>query len=99
LLQSLLAVSASIPVGSDVYLCGGGVHNLFLSERLTYQNPESSIMQTNDLGVHVDFVEAAAFARFAKQTMDGTPSNLPSVTGANIGGSLSKIMNNTIYKK
>jgi len=79
---TVMSVSASIPAGSDVYLCGGGVHNLFLSERLINQNPESSIMQTNDLGVHVDFVEAAAFAFFAKQTMDGTPSNLPSVTGA-----------------
>lgn len=79
---TVISVSASIPTGSDVYLCGGGVHNLFLAERLDYQNPDSEVMLTNNLGVHTDFVEAAAFALLAKQTMDGLPSNLPSVTGA-----------------
>jgi anhydro-N-acetylmuramic acid kinase len=37
---------------------------LFLCERLTYQNPESEISVTDDLGVPVDYVEAAAFAYF-----------------------------------
>lgn len=79
---TVMSISASIPKGEDVYLCGGGVHNLFLCERLTYQNPESEISVTDDLGVPVDYVEAAAFAYFAKQTMNGEPSNLPLVTGA-----------------
>ena len=79
---SALSISQHIPQGMDVYLCGGGVHNLFLAERLAYLNPESEVSITNDLGVHVDFVEAAAFAFFAKQTLDQQPSNLPSVTGA-----------------
>lgn len=79
---TVMSISASIPMGIDVYLCGGGVHNLLLAERLDYQNPNSEVMLTNDLGVHVDYVEAAAFAFFAKQTIDGKASNLPSVTGA-----------------
>ncbi len=79
---TVISISDNIPAGSDVYLCGGGVHNLFLCERLSYQNPNSEISMTDDLGIHADFVEAAAFAFFAKQTMNGTPSNLPSVTGA-----------------
>ena len=79
---TVMSISASIPEGEDVYLCGGGVHNLFLCERLSYQNPNSEISMTDDLGIPVDYVEAAAFAYFAKQTMNSEPSNLPSVTGA-----------------
>ncbi len=77
-----MSVSANIPAGAEVYLCGGGVHNLFLCERLIYQNPNSEILVTDDLGVSVDYVEAAAIAYFAKQTINGKPSSLPSVTGA-----------------
>ncbi len=79
---TVMSVSANIPLGADVYLCGGGVHNLFLFERLVYQNPDSKVTLTNDLGVFVDYVEAAAFGFFAQRTLAGLPSNLPSVTGA-----------------
>ncbi len=79
---TVMSISASIPTGATVYLCGGGVHNLFLRERLSYQNFDNEITTTDDLGVPIDYVEAAAFAYFAKQTIAGKPSNLPSVTGA-----------------
>ncbi len=79
---TVLSISQNIPDAADVYLCGGGVHNLFLRERLEYENPNSSVMITNDLGIHVDFVEAAAFAFFAKRTLAGKASNIPEVTGA-----------------
>jgi anhydro-N-acetylmuramic acid kinase len=58
------------------------VHNLFLAERLAYLNPHSEMMTTDDLGMPVDYVEAAAFAFFAQQTLEGKTSSLPSVTGA-----------------
>ncbi|MEO1939392.1 MAG: anhydro-N-acetylmuramic acid kinase [Candidatus Thioglobus sp.] len=77
-----MSISKHIPKGADVYLCGGGVHNLFLAERLAYLNPHSEMMTTNDLGIHVDYVEAAAFGFFAKQTLEGKTSSLPLVTGA-----------------
>jgi len=35
-----------------------------------------------DHGIDPDFVEAIAFAWLAKQTLEGKPGNLPSVTGA-----------------
>ncbi len=79
---TVISISDNIPQESDVYLCGGGVHNAFLVERLTALNPQSNIMNTNDLGVHVDYVEAAAFAYFAKRTLAGQTSNLTAVTGA-----------------
>jgi len=77
-----MSVSQQITQGSDVYLCGGGVHNLFLAERLSYLNPLSKVSTTNDLGMPVDYVEAAAFGFFARQTLEGKTSSLPSVTGA-----------------
>lgn len=79
---TVVSISNNIPSGSDVYLCGGGVHNAFLVERLMYLNPQSNVTNTNDLGVHVDYVEAAAFAYFAKRTLAGKSSNLTAVTGA-----------------
>ncbi len=77
-----MSISQHITKGARVYLCGGGVHNLFLLERLNYLNSHNKITTTADLGIHPDFVEAAAFAFFAQQTLLGKPSNLPTVTGA-----------------
>ena len=77
-----LSISKYIEKGVDVYLCGGGVHNAFLVERLHYLNPHSHIMDTGELGIHVDYVEAAAFAFFAQRTLAGKTSSLPAVTGA-----------------
>lgn len=77
-----LSISQHITQGADTYLCGGGVHNAFLFERLVSLNPHSKITTTDDLGMPVDFVEAAAFAFFAQQTLAGKTSSLPRVTGA-----------------
>ena len=77
-----MSISQQIAKGADVYLCGGGVHNLFLAERLACLNPRSEVSTTNDLGMPVDYVEAAAFGFFAQQTLKGKTSSLPLVTGA-----------------
>ena len=45
-------------------------------------NAAASTLSTDDLGMPVDYVEAAAFAFFARQTLEGNTSSLPSVTGA-----------------
>ncbi len=79
---SAKSISQNIAKGEKVYLCGGGVHNLLLTERLAELNPNNAIATTHDLDIDPDFVEAAAFAFFAKQTLVGLPSNLPVVTGA-----------------
>lgn len=77
-----VTISQYIKEGLDVYLCGGGVHNLFLLERIAYLNPNNHITTTQDLGVSADYIEAAAFAFFAKQTLESKPSNIISVSGA-----------------
>lgn len=69
-----------------VYLCGGGAHNTLLIQHLrtmlSNTQPLAVLATTAELGVGVDWVEAAAFAWLAKQTIAHKPSNLPAVTGA-----------------
>ena len=79
---SAVTISQHIKEDMEVYLCGGGVHNLFLLERITYLNPNNQITTTQTLGMSADYVEAAAFAFFAKQTLESKPSNVISVSGA-----------------
>ncbi len=65
----------------ELYLCGGGAHNGALTARLKELLP-IPIATTDELGIGADWVEAAAFAWLAKQTLENKPGNLPSVTGA-----------------
>jgi len=66
----------------EIYLCGGGAHNLTLRNRLAAMLPDSTVQATNILGVDGDYLEAIAFAWLAQQTMHGRSANLPAVTGA-----------------
>ena len=66
----------------ELYVCGGGIHNQFLMERLQHHLPAFKITSTQRLGVSPDWMEAIAFAWLAKQTLEGKPGNLASVTGA-----------------
>ena len=67
---------------TEIYLCGGGAHNLILHCRLAALLPERSVQTTDVLGVDGDYLEAIAFAWLAQQTLHGKPANLPLVTGA-----------------
>ena len=66
----------------ELYVCGGGAHNLDLLERLRRCLPQCRIDTTAALGTDPDWVEAIAFAWLARQTLAGRPANLPAVTGA-----------------
>ncbi|MGA1621863.1 MAG: anhydro-N-acetylmuramic acid kinase [Synechocystis sp.] len=65
-------------------LCGGGVHNLYLRERLQHHlGDRTQIQSTDDLGLSSDFKEAIAFAVLAYwRFQDQFPGNVPGVTGA-----------------
>ena len=67
---------------SEIYLCGGGALNSFLIDRLKSLMPDTQIQLTDVLGVATQYVEAAAFAWLAKQSLFSKPGNLPEVTGA-----------------
>lgn len=66
----------------EVYLCGGGAHNVLLVQSLKQLFGAKLLTTTEALGVGVNWVEAAAFAWLAKQCCEHKPSNLPAVTGA-----------------
>ncbi|MGP1677034.1 MAG: anhydro-N-acetylmuramic acid kinase [Burkholderiales bacterium] len=76
------AVDQHCPQADELYICGGGAHNLDLFERLRRSLPQCHIDTTAALGTDPDWVEAIAFAWLAKQTLAGRPSSLPAVTGA-----------------
>ncbi|EHK90609.1 anhydro-N-acetylmuramic acid kinase [Aggregatibacter actinomycetemcomitans] len=72
-------------------VCGGGAKNGLLMERLQALLPNWQCHPTNDAGLDVDYVEAAAFAWLAYRRIHNLPSNLPSVTGAKSAVSLGAI--------
>ncbi|MDO8961731.1 MAG: anhydro-N-acetylmuramic acid kinase [Methylophilus sp.] len=76
------ALKRFCPAVDEVYLCGGGAHNTLLRNELGVNLSGASVALTDALNVGVDWVEAAAFAWLAQQTMQHQPSNLPAVTGA-----------------
>lgn len=67
---------------TEIFLCGGGVHNQLLSERIQANLPQYKIATTAKVGLDPEWVEAVTFAWLARQTMHHQPGNLPSVTGA-----------------
>lgn len=68
----------------ELYVCGGGAHNDFLMARIdALTGPDIKVNSTEVLGIAPDWIEAAAFAWLAKQTLNHQTANLPSVTGAN----------------
>jgi anhydro-N-acetylmuramic acid kinase len=67
---------------AEIYVCGGGSHNRHLLARLRALLPGIPVATTGVLGLDPDWVEAAAFAWLAHQTLAGHAGNLPSVTGA-----------------
>jgi anhydro-N-acetylmuramic acid kinase len=66
----------------EIYCCGGGAHNRLLMADLQALHGNVAVKTTQDFGMGVDWVEAAAFAWLAHQTIVNKPSNLPAATGA-----------------
>ncbi len=67
---------------TEIYICGGGASNLQLMARLQELLLPMPVNTTTELGIPPGWVEASAFAWFAKQTLAGRPSSDPAVTGA-----------------
>jgi anhydro-N-acetylmuramic acid kinase len=75
------SIAAYAPDTARVLVCGGGVHNASLMQRLA-QRSSAPVGSTGEFGVEPDWMEALAFAWFAKRTLENQAANLPSVTGA-----------------
>ncbi len=87
-LDDLLATAAEVTARSiqsairpddEVIASGGGVRNGRIMRLL---KGGRSLRVTDDLGVPFEAKEAVAFALLGAATLDGEPSNVPSVTGA-----------------
>jgi len=68
--------------GASLYLCGGGAHNAALLDAIARQVAPTPVATTTALGLDPDYVEAVAFAWFARRTLEGLTSSAASVTGA-----------------
>lgn len=67
---------------SEMLVCGGGVFNLCLMDRLQAHLPQLNVAKTDERGLPAMQVEATAFAWLAKQFVQRRPGNLTEVTGA-----------------
>ncbi len=66
----------------DLWVCGGGAYNQYLVERLRANLPCFQVISTTQVGIDPQWIEAAAFAFLAKQTIEKKPGNCINVTGA-----------------
>lgn len=76
------ALQASAPATTRLLVCGGGVHNTRLMQRLQALLPAMTVESTASVGLDPDWIEAMAFAWLARETLAGRPGNLPAATGA-----------------
>lgn len=68
---------------NNIYVCGGGVKNTFLMERIKhFAGTNRKVTSTNALKVDPDWVEALGFAWLAYCHQHQIEGNIPNVTGA-----------------
>jgi anhydro-N-acetylmuramic acid kinase len=79
---TLAAAVRQYAPGAALYGCGGGAHNLALLNTIAALIAPNRVASTAALGLDPDYVEAVAFAWFAKRTLEGLTSSAGSVTGA-----------------
>ena len=66
----------------EIYISGGGSHNLTLMEHLKTLFQPIPLLPIDSIGFSSDAKEAIAFAVLANEAVHGHPTNLPQVTGA-----------------
>jgi anhydro-N-acetylmuramic acid kinase len=81
--QTIIQALSQLPEPVDeIYICGGGAYNTQLMQRLETLAQPARVASTQLLGIAPEWVEAAAFAWLAKQTLERKSGNLIDVTGA-----------------
>ena len=76
------AIHHFLPEIKTLIVCGGGAHNQHLIKQLQNNLQPVHVVTSSAYHLHPDWVEAAAFAWLAKQTLSKTPINLSEITGA-----------------
>jgi len=76
------AIQAWAPNTSRILLCGGGSYNSFLVSQLQNSLANIPLEATSNYGISEEWMEAMAFAWYAKRNLEAKTTNIPSVTGA-----------------
>lgn len=76
------AIEHFLPPVDTLIVCGGGAHNLHLMQQLGEHLCNINIQTSDQLGIATDWVEAAAFAWLAHQTLHQHTGNLAEASGA-----------------
>lgn len=77
------AVRAHAAQACEVLVCGGGVHNRVLMTALATELAPLPVRSTQAIGIDPDFVEAMAFAWFARERLaNRAVQSLDQITGA-----------------
>ncbi|GAB4198132.1 MAG: anhydro-N-acetylmuramic acid kinase [Wenzhouxiangellaceae bacterium] len=66
----------------QVYVCGGGVHNRRLMQRLSSALNGIAVASTASVGIDPDWVEATLFGWLAWRHLNAIPSDLRPITGS-----------------
>ena len=69
------AIQSVAPHAQRILVCGGGVHNVLLMEKLGAHLAPCTVESTAALGSDPDWVEAMAFAWLAHCFIENVPSN------------------------
>jgi anhydro-N-acetylmuramic acid kinase len=80
--ETLAAAVREHAPGAALYVCGGGAHNAALLGAVAKLLAPARVASTETLGLDPDYVEAIAFAWFARRTLEGRTSSAGSVSGA-----------------
>ena len=76
------SIDTYCPGAQEILVCGGGVHNDNLMQRLCARLAPVGVDSTTACGIDPDWVEAVAFAWLARQWVLRLPGNVAEVTGA-----------------
>ena len=76
------AITSNASDAQAVVLCGGGVYNPLLVERIQHHLPNLPISDSNLSGIKPEWIEACMFGWLAYRTLNGLAGNVPRVTGA-----------------
>lgn len=66
----------------ELYLCGGGTHNIVLHQMIADLLPQTVVMSIADIGISPDYLEAMLFAWLAAQTINKKALDLSAITGS-----------------
>jgi anhydro-N-acetylmuramic acid kinase len=77
------ALALVMPKCQKILVCGGGVENGYLMQRLSMHIKSAKVLATEHAGIHQDWIEAIMFAFLASCRMKHQDVNIMDITGSN----------------